>query len=112
MGIDCDAKLVFGWQVNYAKVVVYLQKYKGGSCNGDDSQCFCGDDCWENRAALPLPAEFTFKSCSPYYDCPNAKRNIFLTLELKDGKSVAELATMLARANWDAAYQVAIELGA
>jgi hypothetical protein len=112
MGIDCDAKLIIGWQVDYDQVVHYLQEHKVGSCDGDNSQCFCGDDCWENRAAMPLPNEFTFKSCSPYFDCSNANRNIFLTLKLKDGNKVEELSALLASANWDAARKIAVELGA
>jgi len=112
MGIDCDAKLIVGWRVDREKTANFLLKYNVGSCEEKDKQCFCGPKyCWENREALPLRKEFTFVACSPYFDCGQAKQNIFLTLKTKSC-TVEEMKALLSEADWDAARKVAVELGA
>ena len=113
MGIDYDSKLILGWEVNRDKVLELLAKHEVGSCGGAEHQCFCGDDCWPNRAALPLQIELTFVQCSPYFDCRQDDLRVFLTLDCDgDGTSLAELQRLINAVDWDAARKIAVELGA
>lgn len=66
MGIDYDAKLVFGWILDNKQVQDKLAKLKDDSCCGRE-RCLC-EDCLAER--LPAcPEGWQFVSCSPYFDC-------------------------------------------
>lgn len=114
MGIDYDSKLIVGWQVDREKVCKFLKEHNVGNCYGDDEQCFCGPQyCWKQWDACPVPKEFTFVECSPYFDCPLQERNVFLTLAIKEPMPITKLTEPITEPiDWPAAKQLAQKLGA
>lgn len=109
MGIDYDSRLIVGWKVDREKTCSFLEKHNVGTCY-DEEQCFCGPHyCWKNWDSCPVPENFTFVECSPYFDCPLDDRNVYLTLAFSEPIAIEILAQPY---NWEGARQLAMELGA
>jgi hypothetical protein len=105
MGIDYDAKLICGWEIDYDKLMDYLTQNKVGTCDGyyeegEDgrviitcgekegskesrrvyTQCMCGDGCWDNLPPILSKKTFKLVDASPYYDCPREKQKYYVSL--------------------------------
>jgi hypothetical protein len=81
MGVDIDAKLIFGYAVSYEKLNKYLIDLKIGSCLNEPGeytkQCYCGKCCWNLNL---LPKGIHIIQAHPYYDCSNSECNYFISL--------------------------------
>jgi hypothetical protein len=102
MGIWYEAKLIYGWEIDYKKAADFLIKNKVGTCGGDffeydyekdnlgdddpddikagnrEEQCFCGPPCFENLTAIPEGVQIT--KTSPHYDCGAPGCRYYVTL--------------------------------
>lgn len=132
MGIDYDSKLIYGYEIDYEKLVKYLIENKAGTCDGyykdepeakdakkediidiDNKktyrmQCLCGTKhCWKN---LKLPEGVYITYSSPYYDCPPEDSNCYIRLNSTDYMTREELLSIKDE-TIQAAKELAIKLG-
>ncbi len=83
MGVDYTTKLVFGWEVNFEKVIKYLIDNKVGSCSSENpveqnEQCMCGTDyCWDKTK---FPDNVYIIAANPSFDCSHENKRYFLSL--------------------------------
>lgn len=96
MGIDCDSKLIIGWEISYDKLIQYLIDTKAGSChyygNGYNTQfpCNCGTMCWSRQTLMDEDSTFSVPEgvhirCSrPYYACQPEDCRYFISLTDKN----------------------------
>jgi hypothetical protein len=96
MGVNTDAKLIFGWEIDCCTLDSFLIDNQVGTCDGeytvvdgevdvDGSQCTCGVGyCWD-AAKIPLPQGLTIVYANPYYDCEFEDRRCFISLFRCDG---------------------------
>lgn len=105
---------VFGWQVEGGLTEDFLRQHKVGTCSASyDWQCFCGpESCWKNRNALPLQNELTFVCYSPYFECDDDHKKIYLTLDLGETTYLPDLKQLIDAVDWDVAEEIAVRLGA
>lgn len=65
---------------------------------------------WKNRNALPLQNELTFVCYSPYFECDDDQKVIYLTLDLGEPTELSELKQLIDAVDWDVAEEVAAQL--
>ena len=85
MGIDYDAKIIYGWHND--DIITFLKKNKASSCSRKDkdkwtvkTQCVCGPSCWQKENTLFFPDNLFFVYTCPYYDADRTERFYFLSL--------------------------------
>jgi hypothetical protein len=83
MGVDSTAILVFGWSIEYEKILKFLQDNNVGSCC--DYQCFCGESCWD---LSKLPQGCYIIQAHPYFDC-KADECIYYVSLINPNKSIS-----------------------
>lgn len=89
MGIQTEAKFIYGWEIEYFKLEKYLKENNVGSCS-DDEQCLCGFEyCWEGQESK-FPEGCHVICAGEYYDIPKSEYRCFISL-ISDNPSVSKL---------------------
>lgn len=89
MGIDCDARLVYGFDLDVSDVLKWLPLSGAKSCG--TTQCLCGNTCW--KLANWPGANVRFYSFDTYYDGPRRHYDVTIgfVLEASDHSSLADI---------------------
>lgn len=74
MGIDYDAKLIIGWELDHEKLREWKKELGMEICCSKQGYiCDCDD------FSDKLPEKFLLVRANPYFDCPYEYKRVFLT---------------------------------